>query len=84
VAGDPWERRGGGPARCRKGRGADGREGERGRQREKERWGREDERRKKMMLTIGTVIERRMRYTSSYTPAAGPNSSSYVFCGIFE
>jgi hypothetical protein len=48
-----WERRGGGSARYRKGRGA-GRRGERGRQREKGRWGREDERRKKMMLTNGT------------------------------
>jgi hypothetical protein len=59
VVGDPWERRGGGPARCRKGRGASGREGERGRQREKQRWGREDERRKKMMLTNETHMSLR-------------------------
>jgi hypothetical protein len=24
-----------------------------------------------------------MQYTYSYTPAAGPKSSLYVFCGIF-
>jgi hypothetical protein len=42
-----------------KGRGAGRREGERGRQREKERWGREDERRKKMMLTNGTRVSLR-------------------------
>jgi hypothetical protein len=45
--------------------------------------------RKKMMLTGGAHMSLRgsantMRCTSSYTPAARPRSSSYVFRGIFE
>ena len=29
------------------------------------------------------VSDREMKYTSSYTPAAGPRPCPYVFCGIF-
>jgi hypothetical protein len=47
-----------------------------------------DERRKKM-LTSGPHLSleestNTMTCTSSYTPAAGPESYSYVFRGIFE
>ena len=52
-----------------------------------ERWeqeeGDEERGKKKMTCGVHVSVTEEMKYTSSYTPTAGPRLCPYVFSGIF-
>ena len=44
---------------------------------------RDEERKKKMTCGARVLVTGEMKYTSSYTPIAGPRLCPYIFSGIF-